>query len=76
MALARRITRPWVAPVVAMRAELGLPPAGDPLFEAISPYGSLALFSRALGDAQPDWPPRTTVTGFPFFDRASRCRPS
>ncbi len=71
MALARRITRPWVAPVVAMRAELGLPPAGDPLYEGqFSPHGNLALFSRALGDAQPDWPPRTTVTGFPFFNRA------
>ena len=71
MALARRITRPWVAPVVAMRAQLALPPAGDPLYEGqFSPYGNLALFSRALGDAQPDWPPRTTVTGFPFFNRA------
>ena len=60
LAMARRITGPWVAPVVAMRAELGLPPAGDPLYEGqFSPYGNLALFSRALGDAQPDWPPRT-----------------
>ena len=71
LALARRITGRWVAPVVAMRAELGLPPAGDPLYEGqFSPHGNLALFSRALGDAQPDWPARTTVTGFPFFNRA------
>ena len=71
LAMARRITGRWVAPVVALRAELGLPPAGDPLYEGqFSPHGNLALFSRALGDAQPDWPARTTVTGFPFFNRA------
>ena len=71
MAMARRITRPWVAPVVALRAELGLPPAGDPLYEGqFSPHGNLALFSRAFGEVQPDWPARTTVTGFPFFNRA------
>jgi len=71
MALARRITRPWMAPVVALRAELGLPPAGDPLYEGqFSPHGNLALFSRVIGEVQPDWPARTTVTGFPFHNRA------
>jgi rhamnosyltransferase subunit B len=71
MGLARRITRPWMAPVVALRAELGLPQGGDPLYEGqFSPHGNLALFSRAFGDAQPDWPANTTVTGFPFFNRA------
>lgn len=71
MALARRITRSWVTPVVALRAELGLPPAGDPLYEGqFSPHGNLALFSAVLGVAQPDWPARTVVTGFPFYNRA------
>jgi rhamnosyltransferase subunit B len=71
MGLARRITRPWVAPVVALRSELGLPSAGDPLYEGqFSPHGNLALFSRVFGAPQPDWPARTTVTGFPFFNRA------
>ncbi|MGD9903607.1 MAG: glycosyltransferase [Vicinamibacterales bacterium] len=71
MAIARRITASWVAPVEALRAELGLPPAGDPLYEGqFSPHGTLALFSTALGDVQPDWPARTTVTGFPFYNRA------
>lgn len=71
MALARRITSRWVAPVVALRAELGLPPAGDPLYEGqFSSRGTLALFSAALGTPQRDWPIRTTVTGFPFFNRA------
>ena len=49
MAIARRITRPWMAPVVALRAELGLPPAGDPLYEGqFSPHGNLALFARGV----------------------------
>jgi rhamnosyltransferase subunit B len=77
MALARRITAPWLAPVVAMRAELGLPSTGDPLYEGqFSPYGNLALFSARFGAAQPDWPARTTVTGFPFFNRAIRMPPA
>src|SRR5690606_11462270 len=43
--LARRVTRGWMAPVHALRAELGLPPTGHPLFEGqFSPHGTLALF--------------------------------
>lgn len=71
MAVARRITWSWTAPVRALRAEWGLPPAGDPLYEGqFSPRGTLALFSAALGEPQRDWPARTTITGFPFFNRA------
>jgi len=71
MALARRTTASWTAPVAALRQELRLPAAGDPLYEGqFSPHGTMALFSSALGEPQPDWPARTTVTGFPFFNRA------
>jgi UDP:flavonoid glycosyltransferase YjiC (YdhE family) len=28
----------------------------------------LAMFSRVLGEAQPDWPTQTVITGFPFYD--------
>ena len=71
MALVRRTTRTWLAPVTALRAELGLPPAAHPLFEGqFSPHGNLALFSRTFAQAQVDWPPRTHVTGFPFYNRA------
>jgi len=71
MKMARRITTPWVAPVRAFRASLGLPPSGDPLYEGqFSPHGNLALFSRLLGAEQRDWPANTRVTGFPFFNRA------
>src|SRR6185295_18852083 len=29
----------------------------------------LALFSTLMAKPQPDWPPHTIVTGFPFYDR-------
>ncbi len=71
MALVRRTTRTWLTPVTAFRAELGLPPAAHPLFEGqFSPHGNLALFSRAFAEPQRDWPARTHVTGFPFYNRA------
>ncbi|MEZ5293918.1 MAG: glycosyltransferase [Vicinamibacterales bacterium] len=70
-ALSRKATAGWMAPVAALRQRLGLPAAGHPLFEGqFSPLGTLALFSRVLGSPQPDWPPHTDVTGFPFFNRA------
>ena len=28
----------------------------------------LALFSHVIGEPQPDWPAKTLVTGFPFYD--------
>jgi rhamnosyltransferase subunit B len=64
------VTRRWVQPVIDLERELGLPPIGNPLFEgALSPRLVLALFSRQMAEPQPDWPPQTVVTGFPFFDR-------
>jgi len=33
-----------------------------------SPHGTLALFSRLLGQPQRDWPPHTVLTGFPFYE--------
>jgi MGT family glycosyltransferase len=68
--LARRMTNKWVEPVYRLRSELGLPRGGHPIFEGQhSPSLVLALFSKVLGEAQPDWPPHTIVTGFPFYDR-------
>ena len=62
----RFIARPWYR----LRAEIGLPPTteGHPLIDSHSPLLVLALFSRLLADKQPDWPPKTVVTGFPFYD--------
>lgn len=62
--------REWAAPVDALRAELGLPPADNPIFDGqFSPYLNLALFSPLLGPPQADWPAHTVATGFPFYDR-------
>lgn len=53
-----------------LRADLGLPPSYDPFFEGQhSPNLVLALFSSLLAVPQPDWPPQSCVTGFPFYDR-------
>lgn len=69
LALSRAATRSWLAPVVALRRELGLPAGGHPLFEGqFSPRGTLALFSPVIGAPQVDWPPNTTVTGYIFYD--------
>jgi MGT family glycosyltransferase len=67
--LARRATRAWMEPVHRLRAQLGLPRGRNPLFEGqFSPYGTLALFSRALAEPQPDWPPSVTITGTAFYN--------
>jgi UDP:flavonoid glycosyltransferase YjiC (YdhE family) len=67
--LAKRSIRSWSDPIHEFRRELGLAPAGDPIFEgAHSPHGVLALFSSLLGSPQADWPDRTVQTGFSFFD--------
>src|SRR5260370_10696380 len=34
-----------------------------------SPLLHMALFSGQIIDKQPDWPPQTLVTGFPWYDR-------
>jgi rhamnosyltransferase subunit B len=68
---ARFTARSWSEPVRSLRRELGLSPGQDPLFAGRhSPQLVLALFSRLLGEPRPDWPDRTIVTGFPFYDES------
>lgn len=63
-AAGRRATRPWLRPVDRLREQLGLPDRGHPLFEGgHSPSLVLALYSRVLGEPQPDWPAHTVLTG-------------
>src|SRR5438132_13327967 len=70
MALATIKLDQLMKPIYDLRAELGLPRGDQPLFKGQhSPTKVLALFSRQLAQPQPDWPPHTTVTGFPFYDR-------
>jgi rhamnosyltransferase subunit B len=70
MSVAKRVSENWVEPVYRLRAELGLPRGEHPIFEGQhSPELVLALFSKVLAERQPDWPPQTVVTGFPFYDK-------
>ena len=67
--LARFVSRKWPQPIYDLRAELGLAKGRNPLFDAKhSPWLVLALFSRALGTEQKDWPPNALITGFCFYD--------
>jgi UDP:flavonoid glycosyltransferase YjiC (YdhE family) len=63
------MTDPWTAPFRSLRSELGLPPVANPLFEGqFSPYATLAMYSKWLGDIQPDYPTNCQITGFAFYD--------
>ncbi len=67
--VARFVSRRWPEPIYELRRELGLPRGANPLFDAKhSPYLVLALFSRVLGTEQKDWPERTRITGFCYYD--------
>jgi UDP:flavonoid glycosyltransferase YjiC (YdhE family) len=69
--MAKLASRHWGDPVRALRKQLGLPDAPDPIFEGQhSPLGVLALFSRVLAEPQPDWPHNTHITGNLFYDGA------
>jgi len=66
---ARFVTRKWPQPVYDLRRELGLPRGKDPIFDAKhSEQLVLALYSRVMGEPQPDWPPGVKITGFAFYD--------
>ncbi|HEX8493237.1 MAG TPA: glycosyltransferase [Pyrinomonadaceae bacterium] len=68
--LTKRLTASWVENVYRLRADLGLPRGEHPIFEGQHSLTMvLAMFSKALGEAQPDWPRQTLITGFPFYDR-------
>lgn len=68
--LGRLRTNAWAKPVADLRKKLGLRPAGNPMFEGqFSPFGTLAWFSESYASAQLDWPARTVITGFPFYDQ-------
>jgi len=68
--LAKRSCRSWAEPWHRLRAAIKLPPTSDnPLFEGLySPSLVLAMFSQHFAGRQPDWPPQTVVSGFPFPD--------
>ena len=67
---AKLSVRSWSEPWHRLRAEIGLPPTLEsPLFKGQhSPSLVMAMFSKLLAGKQPDWPPQTVITGFPFYD--------
>jgi UDP:flavonoid glycosyltransferase YjiC (YdhE family) len=66
---ARFVTRKWPEPVYELRRELGMAPGTDPIFDAKhSGNLVLALYSRVMGEPQPDWPPAVKISGFAFYD--------
>lgn len=66
------LSRHWWKPVRQLRRELGLRVQCDPVFrDKFSPLLVLALFSRSLAQAQPDWPRQTVQPGFVYFDRGA-----
>jgi UDP:flavonoid glycosyltransferase YjiC (YdhE family) len=67
---AKGIMRGWGAPVNALRSRLGLHQFRNPLLDDMfSPHGTQAWFSSVLARPQSDWPARTAITGFPFYDK-------
>ncbi len=67
---ARGVMRNWGDPINEIRARLGLRPFLNPVLDDMfSPWGTQAWFSRLLAQPQADWPARTVVTGFPFYDK-------
>ncbi len=64
------VIRSWTKPLADLRRDLGLPKLSRPLFEdKYSPHLNLALFSKVVGEPQPDWPAKTVQAGFVFYDR-------
>jgi rhamnosyltransferase subunit B len=67
--VARQATQSWSEPVYRLRAALGMPRGGDPIFEGqFSPLLNLALFSRVMAAPQVDWPAHVEETGFVFYN--------
>jgi len=65
--LGRLILAPGLAPISDVYRRHGLPPQ-ESLRGVNSDGATLALFSPLLAEPQPDYPPRTEMVGFPFFD--------
>jgi UDP:flavonoid glycosyltransferase YjiC (YdhE family) len=62
-------THRWAAAVTDFRRSLGMSDGKVPLFDGQhSPSLVLAMYSRVMGEPQPDWPPNVVVTGYMFHD--------
>lgn len=67
--LVRRLVATWLEPYREFRRSLGLSENHNPVFdEKYSDLLHLAMFSKVLGEPQPDWHQPTLQTGFCFYD--------
>lgn len=67
--IAKDQVRKWYGPYRKFREELGLDPDHDPIFDGkYSADLHLAIFSKVIGEPQPDWPTHVVQTGFCFYD--------
>jgi len=59
-----------LTPIHALRREIGLPVTRqNPMFEGqFSAQGAIALYSEVLGGIRADYPRRTSIAGFAWFD--------
>jgi len=71
--VAARGVQRWLAPLEALRRDLGLAPsrASPVLTGQHSPTRVLAMFSPLFGQPQPDWPAVVRQTGAVFLDEAA-----
>jgi rhamnosyltransferase subunit B len=68
-ALMKRVTQRWLGPLHALAADMGLTIDAHPFFEGQHASDLvLAMYSSALAERQPDFPPQTVITGFLFYD--------
>jgi UDP:flavonoid glycosyltransferase YjiC (YdhE family) len=66
---AKGTVKNWYEPYREFRRSLDLSEDHDPIFrDKFSKDLHLAMFSRALGAPQPDWPKNSIQTGFCFYD--------
>ncbi|ALI97703.1 hypothetical protein DC20_00230 [Rufibacter tibetensis] len=65
-----RVSNEWTKPVQELRAKEGIIDDSNPLTNgAASEYLNLGMYSRLLGDVQPDFPANSVLTGFVLFDQ-------
>jgi UDP:flavonoid glycosyltransferase YjiC (YdhE family) len=68
--IGRWISARWAAPIHQFRRQIGLPETdAHPFFEGqFTGARAVGLYSRLLGDIQPDFPPHFVLAGFAFYD--------
>jgi rhamnosyltransferase subunit B len=75
--LLKVVAKSWAKPIHQLRAELQLPTVDDPLMLMEKSNLVLALFSSVLAKPQLDWPKKTILAGFTFYDNSqSKAEPS